>query len=107
MWKPVIQKDDVAKVEDRPSCNKGDAALAIVADDEPACLSLKPMTRIVGYPVSVLAPEWFTLAPVEAIRLMLKMTDLSPCDNELFAINEAFSSRSDRRPSRDDRLRFD
>ncbi|MGE3154619.1 MAG: hypothetical protein AB7G48_18060 [Nitrospiraceae bacterium] len=102
MWKPVIQEDDVPTVGDCLSSNKGAAALAIMAEDEAACLGLKPVARIVGYLGSVLAPEWFTLAPVEAITLVLKKTDLCPGETELFAINEASSSRSDRCPPRDD-----
>jgi acetyl-CoA C-acetyltransferase len=41
-----------------------------------------------------LAPEWFTIAPVEAIKLVLKKADLSIGDIDLFEINEAFSAVS-------------
>ena len=52
------------------------------------------MARIVGYASAALAPEWFTIAPLEAIKLVLKKTGLSLGDIDLFEINEAFSSVS-------------
>ena len=50
--------------------------------------------RIIGYAGAALAPEWFTIAPVEAIKLVLKKTGLSTGDIDLFEINEAFSAVS-------------
>src|SRR3546814_11392851 len=41
-----------------------------------------------------LAPEWLTIAPVEAIKLVLKKTGLLLSDIDLFEINEAFSAVS-------------
>ena len=81
-------------VGNSPSCNDGAAALVIMADDEAARLGLKPMARIVGYAGAALAPEWFTVAPVEAVKLVLKKAGLSVGEIDLFEINEAFSSVS-------------
>lgn len=92
--KPVFQEDGVLTVGNSPSCNDGAAALVIMADDEAARLGLKPMARIVGYAGAALEPEWFTIAPVEAIKLVLKQTGLSVGEIDLFEINEAFSSVS-------------
>ena len=52
------------------------------------------MARIVGYAGAALAPEWFTIAPVEAIRNVLKNLGLAIGDIDLFEINEAFSAVS-------------
>jgi acetyl-CoA C-acetyltransferase len=52
------------------------------------------MARIIGYAGAALAPEWFTMAPVEAVKLALKKTGLSISDIDLFEINEAFSAVS-------------
>ena len=92
--KPVFQDDGVLTVGNSPSCNDGAAALVIMADDEAARLGLKPMARIVGYAGAALAPEWFTVAPVEAVKLVLKKAGLSVGEIDLFEINEAFSSVS-------------
>lgn len=92
--KPVFQDDGVLTVGNSPSCNDGAAALVIMAEEEAARLGLAPMARIVGYAGAALAPEWFTIAPVEAIRRLLKQTGLSVNDIDLFEINEAFSAVS-------------
>jgi acetyl-CoA C-acetyltransferase len=92
--KPVFQEDGVLTVGNSPSCNDGAAALVVMAEEEAAHLGLTPMVRIVGYAGAALAPEWFTMAPVEAIKLVLKKTGLSLGDIDLFEINEAFSAVS-------------
>ena len=92
--KPVFQKDGVLTVGNSPSCNDGAAAVVVMAEEEAMHLGLAPMARIFGYAGAALAPEWFTMAPVEAIKLVLKKTGLSLGDIDLFEINEAFSAVS-------------
>ena len=92
--KPAFQEDGVLTVGNSPSCNDGAAALVVMAEEEAAHLGLTPMARVVGYAGAALAPEWFTLAPIEAIKLVFKKTGLSVGDIDLFEINEAFSSVS-------------
>lgn len=92
--KPVFQDDGVLTVGNSPSCNDGAAALVLMAEEEAARLGLPTMARIVGYAGAALAPEWFTIAPVEAIQRLLKQTGLSIGDIDLFEINEAFSAVS-------------
>lgn len=91
-FKPVFQEDGVLTVGNSPSCNDGAAALVVMAEEEAARLGLAPMAHIVGYAGAALAPEWLTLAPVEAIKLVLHKTGLSIGDIDLFEINEAFSA---------------
>ena len=92
--KPVFQEDGVLTVGNSPSCNDGAAALVIMAEEEAADLGLHPLARIVGYAGAALAPEWFTIAPIEAIKRVLKKTPLAIADIDLFEINEAFSAVS-------------
>ncbi|OAI46043.1 acetyl-CoA acetyltransferase [Nitrospira sp. SCGC AG-212-E16] len=92
--KPVFQEDGVLTVGNSPSCNDGAAALVVMAEEEAAHLGLTPMARIVGHAGAALAPEWFTLAPIEAIKRVLKKTGLAIGDIDLFEINEAFSAVS-------------
>lgn len=92
--KPVFRDNGVLTVGNSPSCNDGAAALVVMAEEEARSLGLTPMARIVGYAGAALAPEWFTLAPIEAITLVLKKTGLTLADIDLFEINEAFSAVS-------------
>jgi acetyl-CoA C-acetyltransferase len=92
--KPVFQADGVLTVGNSPSCNDGAAAVVVMADEEAAHRGLTPRARIVGHAGAALAPEWFTLAPIDAIRRVLKQTGLRIEDIDLFEINEAFSAVS-------------
>ena len=66
--------------------------MVIMAEDEAKARGLRPMARIIGYAGAALAPEWFTIAPIEAIKRVLKQTGLSISNIDLFEINEAFSA---------------
>ncbi len=92
--KPVFKENGVLTVGNSPACNDGAAALVIMAEEEAAALGLAPMARIVGWAGAALAPEWFTIAPVEAIKKVLTRTGLSIADIDCFEINEAFSAVS-------------
>jgi acetyl-CoA C-acetyltransferase len=92
--KPVFQNDGVLTVGNSPACNDGAAALVVMTEDEAARLGLVPMAHIVDYAGAALAPEWFTIAPIEAIKRVLKKTGLTIGDIDLFEINEAFSAVS-------------
>src|SRR5256886_1082551 len=92
--KPVFQEDGLLTVGNSPSCSDGAEALVVGSEQEAERLGLKPMARIVDYAGAALAPEWFTIAPVEAIKRVLKLTGLSIKDIDLFEINEAFSAVS-------------
>jgi acetyl-CoA C-acetyltransferase len=92
--KPVFQDDGVLTVGNSPSCNDGAAALVLMAEEEASSLGLTPMARLVGYAGAALAPEWFTIAPVEAIKRVLRQTGLSVGEIDVFEINEAFSAVS-------------
>jgi acetyl-CoA C-acetyltransferase len=92
--KPVFQENGMLTVGNSPSCNDGAAALVVMAEEEAARRGLIPMARIVGYAGAALAPEWFTIAPIEAIKQVLKKTGFTLGEIDLFEINEAFSAVS-------------
>ncbi len=92
--KPIFKDGGVLTVGNSPACNDGAAALVVMAEDEASTLGLTPIARIVGYAGAALAPEWFTIAPVEAIKRVLKQTGMSLSHIDLFEINEAFSAVS-------------
>ena len=91
---PVFKEDGVLTVGNSPSCNDGAAALVIMAEDEAERLGLPPLARLVGHAGAALAPEWFTIAPAQAITRLLKQAGASAADIDLFEINEAFSAVS-------------
>ncbi|TDR18531.1 thiolase family protein [Marinicella litoralis] len=53
--------------------------------------NLKPLAKIVGHHQYAHEPEWFTTAPVNAIKQLLEKINWSIEDIDLFEINEAFA----------------
>jgi len=90
--KPAFQETGVLTVGNSPSCNDGAAALVLMSEEEARTRGLGPMARLTAYAGAAVAPEWFTIAPIEAIKRVLKQTGLSISDIDLFEINEAFSA---------------
>ncbi|MGF1468599.1 MAG: thiolase family protein [Sandaracinaceae bacterium] len=73
------------------SINDGASALVLAGQDVVEARGLTPLARVVGYAGHAQAPEWFTTAPVGAIRAVLERTGLGADDIDLYEINEAFA----------------
>jgi acetyl-CoA C-acetyltransferase len=52
---------------------------------------VKPLARIVGQATFAQEPEWFTTAPVGAVKKLLDRVGWKVSDVDLFEINEAFA----------------
>ena len=73
------------------SINDG-AALAVLTSEKAAAQrGLKPLARIVAQASHAQDPAWFTTAPIECMRKVLKKANLKTTDIDLFEINEAFA----------------
>src|SRR5690606_35486150 len=59
--------------------------------DDAAERGLKPLARIVAHSTHSQEPEWFTTAPMGALRQVLENAGWSVDDVDLFEVNEAFS----------------
>ena len=89
--KPVFEKDGTITAANASSINDGAAAVVVMSEARARALGLKPLARIVGHGGASQEPEWFTTAPVAAIRKLLPRLNLKISDIDLFEINEAFS----------------
>ena len=71
----------------------GDGAAALVIASQARCdeLGVAPIASIVGATTFAQAPEWFTTAPVFAIRKLLDKVGWTLDQVDLFEINEAFA----------------
>jgi acetyl-CoA C-acetyltransferase len=70
----------------------GAAALVLARESTAKEKGLPIVARIVGHSVHAQAPDWFTTAPIPAIRKLLEKTGWSISDVDLFEINEAFAA---------------
>ena len=80
----TITKGNGAKISD------GAAALVVGGESS----NLKPVARIVGYATHAQSPATFALAPIDAVKKVLRQTGFQLKDIDLFEINEAFGAVS-------------
>ena len=89
--KPAFAKDGTITAANASKINDGAAALVLASADAVKQHGLKPLARIVSYGSHAQAPEWFTTAPVGAIKAALSRAQLTAQDVDLYEINEAFA----------------
>jgi acetyl-CoA C-acetyltransferase len=89
--KPSFKKDGTVTAASSASISDGAAAVVLTRESIAARRGLKPLARIVGYTSFAQEPEWFTLAPVGAIKKLLTRLKLRASDVDLYEINEAFA----------------
>jgi acetyl-CoA C-acetyltransferase len=89
--KPSFSRDGTVTAATSSSISDG-AAVVVLADPAAATArGLKPLARICGYASHAQEPEWFTTAPVGAIRRLLERCGWQVADVDLFEVNEAFA----------------
>jgi acetyl-CoA C-acetyltransferase len=89
--KPAFKEGGTVTAGNAPSVNDGAAALIVASARRAEALGLTPLARIAGMAGAATAPEWFTIAPIEALRKLLKKTGWSAESVDLYEVNEAFS----------------
>jgi len=89
--KPAFSKDGTVTAASSSSISDGAAALVLMDAGTAASRGLKPLVRILAYASHAQEPEWFTTAPVGAIRKVLTQLAWKPHDADLYEINEAFA----------------
>jgi acetyl-CoA C-acetyltransferase len=89
--KPAFKKDGTVTAASSASISDGAAALVLTRESAATAAGFTPLARIVGHASFAREPEWFTLAPIGAIRKLLKQLAWSASDVDLYEINEAFA----------------
>lgn len=92
--RPAFREDGTVTAGNASSISDGASALVVMAHEKALRLGIKPMVKIVASSSSAREPEWFTLAPVDAISACLKKGGTALYDIDLFEINEAFAVAS-------------
>ena len=89
---PAFAEDGTVTAGNASSINDGAAAILVLSGKRVGELGVTPQARILGYATASREPEWFTLAPIQAIQTLLEQLGLRVDDIDLFEINEAFSA---------------
>lgn len=71
--------------------NDGAAAMVVFDDEKKNALGLKPTARILGHANVAMESDWFTIAPIHAIRSLCDKLEIKTADVDLYEINEAFA----------------
>jgi len=90
--KPAFRKDGTVTAASSSSIADGAAAVLLATQALATSRALKPLARIVAQASHAQEPEWFTTAPVGAIRKVLARAGWSAHDVDLFEVNEAFAA---------------
>ncbi|HEY2630477.1 MAG TPA: acetyl-CoA C-acetyltransferase [Usitatibacter sp.] len=89
--RPAFNKDGTVTAATSSSISDGAAALVMMTESEAKKRGIKPLARIVAYASNAHEPEWFTTAPVGAIKKVLEKAGWKTGDVDLFEVNEAFA----------------
>jgi len=89
--RPAFEKDGTVTAANASKINDGAAAVVVASAERAAQLGLRPVARIVAQASVAQEPEWFTTAPIGAIRKVAKRAGLGLGEIELYEINEAFA----------------
>ena len=89
--KPAFDVAGTITAANASTINDGAAAVLLANSKGLEKISVKPIAKIIGYSETALAPEQFTLAPIEATKVLLKTTGITLEEIDLFEINEAFA----------------
>ena len=89
--RPAFGKDGVITAAAASKISDGAAATVLMSADEAAKRGLQPLARIVAHATHSQEPEWFTTAPVSALRKVMEKAGWNVADVDLFEVNEAFS----------------
>ncbi|HUX43118.1 MAG TPA: thiolase family protein, partial [Terracidiphilus sp.] len=89
--KPAFQEGGTVTAGNAPSVSDGAAALVVTSAERARELGLRPLAVIRAQATSGRAPEWFSLAPIDAVRKVLAKAGWKLEEVELFELNEAFS----------------
>ncbi len=89
--RPAFEKDGTVTAANASTINDGAAALVVTTEAEAERRGIPVLARVLGYAGSAAQPEWFTTAPVAAMRALYDRLGWQPGTVDLYEINEAFS----------------
>lgn len=89
--RPAFAKDGTVTAANSSSISDGAASVILMPLSIAEKRGLKPLAKITAHASHAQAPEWFTTAPVDAIKKVMEKAQWQPDDVDLYEINEAFA----------------
>jgi acetyl-CoA C-acetyltransferase len=89
--RPAFNKDGTVTAANASGISDGAAAMVLMRQSEAKKRGLTPIAKIVATAAHAHEPEWFTTAPVPAMKKALAKAGWAAEDVDLWEINEAFA----------------
>ncbi len=89
--RPAFKPDGTITAGNASGMNDGAAAVVVLSEERAASLGITPMARILGFTQKAVAPEWFTIAPIQALSALLSKLKVNVDQIDLYEVNEAFA----------------
>jgi acetyl-CoA C-acetyltransferase len=89
--KPAFKSEGTVTAGNAPGVNDGASAVVVTSLRRARALGVEPMAKIVAQAVAGVEPRMVMMAPVEAVRKLLKKTGWSGSEVDLVELNEAFA----------------
>jgi acetyl-CoA C-acetyltransferase len=91
--KPAFRENGRVTAGNSCPLNDGAAAALLMSDERAKELGLKPKARILGWATGGLEPELMGVAPIEAVKNVLKKVGMTMDDIDVVELNEAFAAQ--------------
>lgn len=88
---PVFKKDGTITAANASTINDGAAAIVLASKEAVDKYGLKPIGKMTAWADAAREPEWFSIAPADAIPRALHKAKLDLGNMDAFEINEAFA----------------
>jgi acetyl-CoA C-acetyltransferase len=88
---PAFKEGGTVTAGNASKLNDGAAALVVAGESRARDLKLRPIARLLAQAQAAREPEFFLLAPAEAVRRLLEKVGWSVADVDSFEVNEAFA----------------
>jgi acetyl-CoA C-acetyltransferase len=89
--RPAFKADGTITAGNASGMNDGAAAMVVLSEDRAESMGIVPMARILGFTQKAVSPEWFTIAPIQAISALLNQLRADVDQIDLYEVNEAFA----------------
>jgi len=90
--KPAFKENGVVTAANSSKISDGASALVLMSKEKAQTLGIKPMAKVGAQAAAGVELEDVLVAPIQSIPKVLKKSELSLEDFDLFEINEAFSA---------------
>lgn len=89
--RPAFAKDGTVTAANSSSISDGAAALVMMRRSEADARGCEVLATVLGHSTHAHEPNWFTTAPVHAMRKLFEQLNCSQSDIDLYEVNEAFA----------------